>query len=242
MLRPVGVAGVPVETAALARRVHPRGTDEMRVRDGLGSLFGDEDFTAGAFGDMYPRLGQPGLSPALLLMVTILQFRHNLSDREAAQAVADRISWKYALGLALDYTGFDASVLCEFRARLAEGGRADALLDRMLERLKAAGLVRAGGRQRTDSTHVLACVRRPGPYRGCRRGPAGRVGGDRPDQPRLAGPAPPGGLGRALRPQGGNRPAAGAQARLRPETGRADRRGRPTPGWTRSTPTRPRPG
>jgi transposase len=132
----------------------------MRVRDGLGSLFGDEDFTAGAFGDMYPRLGQPGLSPALLLMVTILQFRHNLSDREAAQAVADRISWKYALGLALDYTGFDASVLCEFRARLAEGGRADALLDRMLERLQAAGLVRAGGRQRTDSTHVLACVRR----------------------------------------------------------------------------------
>src|SRR6266498_2724100 len=55
-------------------------------------------------------------------MVTILQFRHNLSDREAAQAVADRISWKYALGLELDYTGFDASVLSEFRARLAEGG------------------------------------------------------------------------------------------------------------------------
>jgi len=132
----------------------------MRVRDALGPLFGDEDFTAGAFEDMYPSLGQPGLSPALLLMVTILQFRHNLSDREAAQAVADRISWKYALGLALDYTGFDASVLCEFRARLAEGGRADALLDRMLARLKAAGLVRAGGRQRTDSTHVIACVRR----------------------------------------------------------------------------------
>ncbi len=160
MLRPVGVPEVPVATAALARRVHPRGTDEMRVRDALGPLFGDEDFTAGAFEDMYPSLGQPGLSPALLLMVTILQFRHNLSDREAAQAVADRISWKYALGLALDYTGFDASVLCEFRARLAEGGRADALLDRMLARLKAAGLVRAGGRQRTDSTHVIACVRR----------------------------------------------------------------------------------
>ena len=60
----------------------------------------------------------------------------------------------------MEYTGFDASVLCEFRARLAEGGRADALLDRMLARLKAAGLVRAGGRQRTDSTHVIACVRR----------------------------------------------------------------------------------
>jgi hypothetical protein len=30
----------------------------------------------------------------------------------------------------------------------------------MLERLQQAGLVRAGGRVRTDSTHVLACVRR----------------------------------------------------------------------------------
>ncbi|WP_329370205.1 hypothetical protein [Streptomyces sp. NBC_01483] len=30
----------------------------------------------------------------------------------------------------------------------------------MLERLKEAGLVKAGGRQRTDSTHVIVCVRR----------------------------------------------------------------------------------
>ncbi|MFC7259708.1 transposase [Streptomyces lutosisoli] len=60
---------------------------------------------------MYSSLGQPGLSPAFLLVVTILQFRHNLADRETAQAVADRISWKYALGLGLDYAGFDFSAL-----------------------------------------------------------------------------------------------------------------------------------
>ncbi|MQS14373.1 IS1182 family transposase [Streptomyces kaniharaensis] len=132
----------------------------MRVRDALGPLFSDEDFTAGEFEEMYADLGRPGISPALLVMVTVLQFLHNLSDRDAAVAVADRISWKYALGLELEYTGFDASVLCEFRARLASGDRADALLSLMLERLKAAGLVRSGGRQRTDSTHVLACVRR----------------------------------------------------------------------------------
>jgi transposase len=132
----------------------------MRVRDALGVLFRDEDFLSDEFEGMYSPLGQPGLSPALLLLVTILQFMHNLSDREAAQAVADRISWKYMLGLALDDGGFDASVLSEFRARLAVGGRADRLLSVMLERLKAAGLVRAGGRQRTDATHVLAAVRR----------------------------------------------------------------------------------
>src|SRR6266536_3111786 len=63
-------------------------------------------------------------------------------------------------GLELDDPGLDASALSEFRARLVEGGRADALLRLMLQRLKDAGLVKAGGRQRTDSTHVLACVRR----------------------------------------------------------------------------------
>ena len=160
MLRPVDVPEIPTATAVLARKVHPRGTDEIRVRDALGPLFADSDFTTGEFEGMFSPLGQPGLSPALLLMVTILQFRHNLSDREAVEAVADRISWKYCLGLELEDTGFDYSVLCEFRGRLAEGDRADRLLTLMLDRLKAAGLVKAGGRQRTDSTHVIGCVRR----------------------------------------------------------------------------------
>jgi transposase len=159
MLRPVSPGQVPVVTAELAWKVHPRGTDEMRVRDALGPLFADEDFLDGRMAGMFPRRGQPGLSPALLAMVTVLQFLHQLSDREAVAAVADRISWKYALGLELEATGFDASVLCEFRDRLAEPGRADGLLEVVLERLKAAGLIRAGQAARTDSTHVLAAVR-----------------------------------------------------------------------------------
>jgi hypothetical protein len=131
----------------------------MRVRDALGPLFTDEDFTAGVFAGMFPDRGQPGLSPAVLAVVTVLQFLHHLSDREAAEAVADRISWKYVLGWELDATGFDASVLSEFRDRLAAPGRADGLLDLVLDRLKAAGLVRSGQRMRTDSTHVIAAVR-----------------------------------------------------------------------------------
>jgi Transposase domain (DUF772) len=97
VLRPVPPVGeVPQATAELARKVHPHGTDEMRVRDALGPLFTDTDFTTGAFAELFSPLGQPGLSPALLTMVMILQHRHNLSDRDAADAVADRISWKYA--------------------------------------------------------------------------------------------------------------------------------------------------
>lgn len=160
VLRPVDVPPIPDATAALAWRVHPRGTDEMRVRDALGPLFSDADFTDGPLAGMFPELGRPGLSPALLLMVVVLQFRHNLADREAAEAVADRISWKYALGRELEDPGFDHSVLSEFRARLAVDGRADAVLEVMLARLKEEGLVRSGGRQRTDATEVLGCVRR----------------------------------------------------------------------------------
>ena len=89
----------------------------------------------------------------------VLQFAENLSDREAAEAVRGRIDWKYALGLALSDPGFDHTVLSEFRTRLVEGGAELLLFDALLDRLKAEGLVKARGRQRTDSTHVLAAVR-----------------------------------------------------------------------------------
>ncbi|MFF1570998.1 transposase [Streptomyces sp. NPDC058293] len=59
----------------------------------------------------------------------------------------------------LDDPGFHHSVLADFRDRLAEGDRADRLLDLALTRLKEAGLVRERTTQRTDSTHDLAAVR-----------------------------------------------------------------------------------
>jgi transposase len=126
----------------------------MWVRDRLDGLWGDEDFAA-----WYPRDGRVGISPAQLATVSVLQFLHNLSDRQAAEAVRCRIDFNYALGLELDDPGFHHSVLGDFRDRLAREGRADALLDLALERLKAAGLVRQRGRQRTDSTRILSAAR-----------------------------------------------------------------------------------
>ena len=69
------------------------------------------------------------------------------------------IDWKYALSLEIGDPGFDASVLSEFRSRLVDGNAELRLLDGMLEQLKTAGLLKARGRQRTDSTHVPAAVR-----------------------------------------------------------------------------------
>ncbi|MET8138022.1 IS1182 family transposase [Streptomyces sp. NPDC005251] len=156
-MRPESFQRIPAETVRTARAACPKGTPVMLMRDRLDVVFADGDFS-----DLYPADGRPGLSPGQLALVSVLQFAENLSDRQAADAVRTRIDWKYGLGLELDDPGFDYSVLCEFRARLAEGDAADRLLRVMLQRLVEAGLLKAGGRQRTDSTHVLAAVRNLG--------------------------------------------------------------------------------
>ena len=145
---------VPADTARVARRAFRKGALAIRARDELGSWYDDE-----AFGGAYGVRGAPGISPAQLAMVTVLQFAENLTDRQAADAVRGRLDWKYCLGLALEDEGFDFSVLSEFRARLVAGSLDRAVLDLLLDRLKELGLLRAGGRQRTDSTHVLAAIR-----------------------------------------------------------------------------------
>jgi transposase len=72
------------------------------------------------------------------------------------------MGWRFLLGLELDDPGFDFTVLGAFCSRLIEHGLEERILDAVLDRLAGAGLLRRGGRQRTDSTHVLA-GRRPLP-------------------------------------------------------------------------------
>ena len=145
---------VPEFTAKVARSSFPKGNLAMRIRGELGEVYADARFAA-AFGVR----GRPGISPGQLMMASVLQFTGNLTDRQAADAVRDRVSWKYALGLELDDRGFDASVLSEFRSRLVAGDLVCLALDALLARLAGLGLVKAGGRQRTDSTHVLGAIR-----------------------------------------------------------------------------------
>lgn len=87
-----------------------------------------------------------------------MQFLENLTDRQAADAVRSRIDWKYLLGLQLTDAGFDFSVLSEFRDRLLTNEGEHLLLGTLLEHLQGRGLLKARGRQRTDSTHILASV------------------------------------------------------------------------------------
>lgn len=153
-LKPMPIPPVPEDTARVAQAIYPDGNIYMKMRDKLGSIFQDEDFA-----DLYPDSGQPTLAPWRLALVTIMQFVEKLSDRQAAEAVRDKISWKYALSLELEDRGFNFSVLSEFRDRLVNGNAMHRLLDIMVKRLRELGLIKVRGRQRTDATRVLAQVR-----------------------------------------------------------------------------------
>jgi len=153
-LHPQPMTPVPEQTARVAHAAFPKGHPYLTLRDHLGTIFQDADFAA-----LFPAWGYPGLPPWRLALVTIMQFREHLADRQAAEAVRARIDWKYLLGLELSDPGFDFSVLSEFRDRLLAGGAEDLLLDTLLERGLALGWLPTRGQQRTDSTHVLAAIR-----------------------------------------------------------------------------------
>jgi transposase len=150
-LHPQPIPPIPAETVLVAQAAFPKGNLYLTLRDQLGTLYQDTDF-----GNLYPRRGQSAQSPWRLALITILQFLENLSDRQAAEAVRARIDWKYLLSLSLSDSGFDFSVLSEFRARLVEKEQTEQLLNHLLQQAQTQGLLKARGKQRTDSTHVLA--------------------------------------------------------------------------------------
>jgi transposase len=153
-LRPSPVPPVPEETARVARLAFARGNPYLLMRDEFGVFFEDAQFAA-----LFPVRGQPAAAPWRLALVTILQFAEGLSDRQAAEAVRRCIDWKYLLSLELADEGFDASVLAEFRTRLIEGAAEHLLFETLLSHFRERKLLKARGKQRSDSTHVLAAIR-----------------------------------------------------------------------------------
>ena len=137
------------------RAAFPKGNPILCMRDEVGTIYEDEAF-AHLFPDARPTRRGPLAAGA--------GRRSSSSPRTSPtgrrpRPCAARIDWKYALSLELTDPGFDASVLCEFRARLLEGDAGHLLLDVLLRRFRELALLKARGKQRTDSTHVLAAVR-----------------------------------------------------------------------------------
>ena len=145
---------VPPETARVAHAAFKKGNVYLLMRDELGVLYHDSQFA-----QLFSHQGRPAESPGNLALVSVMQFAEGLSDEQAAEMVRSRLDWKYALGLSLADTGFDASLLSKFRQRLVAGEMEAALLEDMLKVFVERGWLKARGKQRTDSTMVLAGVR-----------------------------------------------------------------------------------
>src|SRR6266705_1794932 len=145
LLKALPIPPVPEETAHVARAVFPRGNVLMQLRDTLGTIYTDE-----AFADLFPPHGQPVLAAWRLALVTLFQFLEGLTDRQAADAVRDRLAWKYALSLDLCDPGFDHTVLSEVAPEWVRAYVPAEWVERYGERLEHERLLKA--RRKSGST------------------------------------------------------------------------------------------
>jgi len=137
-----------LDAAALCRRLVPPGSVEAFLADHRRELFPDE-----LFADLFPSgRGRPSIPGDVVATVMVLQALEGLSDRDAARALRDRISWKVACGLALDDEGFDYSVLTYWRTRLRGSARPERIFEVVREVIAATGVLGSKTRRALDST------------------------------------------------------------------------------------------
>lgn len=137
-----------LDAAALCRGLVAEGSVEAFLADHRGDLFPDEFFE-----DLFPsRRGRPSIPADVVATVMVLQSLEGLSDREAARALRDRISWKVAAGLSLDDPGFDYSVLTYWRTRLRRSQRPERIFHAVRAVIVETGVLAGKTRRALDST------------------------------------------------------------------------------------------
>ena len=117
-----------------------------------GSIFEDGDFD----GLYASGRGRPSHPPSVLAALLLAQLFYGVSDREAERRSRLDLSWKAALGLALEHRGVPHVCLVEFRARLVRAGMSGWLHERLVGVAKTAGVI--GHRRVVDSTGMADSV------------------------------------------------------------------------------------
>jgi transposase len=148
---------MPIETERIGQKLLPEHDVYRLIGDRLFAQLNEAEYA-----DLYSTEGKPGISPILLAFVTVFQFMEKLADRQAVRALQMRLDWKYALHLPLEYAGFDFSVLSEFRDRLIKGRAEGRVFEKLVEQIRALGLIKEHGKQRSDSIAMLTKVRQLG--------------------------------------------------------------------------------
>jgi transposase len=118
----------------------------MRMREARGPIYTN------------PAERSTGEAPAQRALMTMKPCAEGFSDAPAAAALRARMDWKCARALDLTDPGFEASVLRAFRQRLIPGTAQRLRFETRLTQFREPRLINAKGRQRTDSTPVLAAI------------------------------------------------------------------------------------
>ncbi len=120
-----------------------------------------ELFPDDAFADLFTSgRGRPSTPADVIASVMVLQTLHNLSDREAAEAVTFDLRWKAACGFALTETSFHPTVLTYWRRRLAKSGRPHRIFEAVTEVIAGSGALSGRRRRAIDSTILEDAVAR----------------------------------------------------------------------------------
>lgn len=146
---------IPKETKQLVDPLLSQDSVYRLLGQQVTAILSDADFV-----EMYGEEGRPAINPVLLSLVLVFQFLEKLPDRQASEMAVMRLDWKYALRQSLDWQGFHYSDLCNFRKRLLAEGQERLVFERVIAYLREQGHLKSGGKQRTDSSRMIANVMR----------------------------------------------------------------------------------
>ena len=104
--------------------------------------------------------GRPPYPPLNMFKVLLLQSLYGLSDAEMEEALADRLSFRRFVGLAITDAVPDHSTICRFRNLLIERGLLEKLFAELDKQLEKAGVILKRGTM-LDATVIETSAARP---------------------------------------------------------------------------------
>jgi IS5 family transposase len=145
-----------LDVESLAGHLLPAGSVFAFLAEHRSRVFPDE-----AFEDLFPSgRGRPSVPASVIASALVLQSLHNLSDREAVEALTFDLRWKAACGFAIDAVAFHPSTFTYWRKRLAASQNPQRIFEAVTQVVAASGALTGRRRRAVDSTVLDDAVAR----------------------------------------------------------------------------------
>lgn len=144
---------IPHETQKAARAVFGRSNFYLAAGDQSDLLFKELSLD-----HPHKQLEQPVHTTAILYLITVFQYVETLPDILAADALRERVDWKYALHLPLQHPGLKAVEFCQFRHLLLGDQAGKHNLDLLLDRLSELTEIPCKGSAGLEADQVIMTV------------------------------------------------------------------------------------